>query len=170
MRKLLTIGIVCPVLLMSLTTICAHAYVNKDNTSESTSGIPGLVWNKTWGGGNGDHATDVVVYNGEIYIVGGTHSFGGGPSENAFLLKYDSFGTLVWNKTWGGSSDDCAWAIAVYNGESYIVGNTSSFGGGTSENAFLLKYDSSGTLVWNKTWGGSNNDGALDVTVDNYGI
>jgi hypothetical protein len=170
MRKLLSIGIVCTVLLMSLTTISTHAYANKDNTSESTSGVPNLVWNKTWGGGKGDHATDVVVYNGEIYVVGGTRSFGGGTSENVFLRKYDLSGTLVWNKTWGGSSDDCAWAITVYNGESYIVGNTSSFGGGTSENAFLLKYDSSGMLVWNKTWGGNNDDGAMDVTADDNGI
>ena len=75
--------------------------------------------------------------------------------------------TLQDVKTWGGFSSDGAAGTAVApDGSVYVVGTTSSFGVG-ADDVFLLKYDASGALVWQRTWGQGPfaNDSAGDVAV-----
>jgi len=124
---------------------------------------------KTWGGGVNDELDAVAVDSAaNIYCAGCTQSFGAG-SYDALLLKYESSGALGWAKTWGGSNDDFFHAVAVdSSGNMYCAGRTSSFGGG-SDDALLLKYNSSGTLQWAKTWGGSGWDHLFAVAVDSSG-
>jgi len=74
----------------------------------------------------------------------------------------------IFVKTWGGSSGDSLYAVAVDStGNIYCAGVTYSFGAGGD--ALLLKYDSSGTLQWAKTWSGSSWDILSAVAVDSAG-
>jgi len=82
-------------------------------------------------------------------------------------VKYNSTGTQLWNKTWGGVGHDFANDITQDNETNvYITGTTYSFGAGKSD-IFIVKYNSTGTQLWNKTWGQSNIDLGKDITVDN---
>jgi hypothetical protein len=128
-----------------------------------------LLWNKIWGGSGLDSGYEITLDgSGNAFITGETNSYGVGNSD-AFLLKYDSSGNLLWNKTWGGSSSDSGCGIALDgSGNAFITGYTYSFGAGNGD-AFLLKYDSSGNLLWNKTWGGSNNDYGYGIALDSVG-
>jgi uncharacterized delta-60 repeat protein len=125
-----------------------------------------LKWAKTWGGSNPDYLSAVTVDSaGNIYCAGSTNSFGAG-SNDALLLKYDSSGTVQLAKTWGGSASDYLSAVTVDSaGNIYCAGSTNSFGAGSND-ALLLKYNSSGTLQWAKTWGGSASDWLSAVVVD----
>jgi len=51
----------------------------------------------------------------------------------------------------GSSADSIAATSRDTNGNLYLAGSTSSFGAGGSD-ALLLKYDSSGNVLWSKTW------------------
>lgn len=128
-----------------------------------------LIWQKIWGGSGFDWAHDVSVdSNGNVYVTGSTYSFGAGESD-AFLLKYSSSGNLDWQKTWGGIFHEFAFGVNLdSSGNVYVAGATVSFGTGGYD-AFLLKYSSSGNLVWQKTWGGSGSDSAQGVRVDSHG-
>ena len=128
-----------------------------------------LLWNKTWGGSGYEYAHKIALdASGNIFITGVTSSYGAGHSS-VFVLKYDSSGNLLWDKTWGGSGGETGREIAVDAlGNSYITGETSSYGAGYSD-AFLLKYDSSGNLLWDKTWGGSANDYGRGIALDSSG-
>jgi uncharacterized delta-60 repeat protein len=128
-----------------------------------------LQWAKTWGGSGNDFLYAVAVDSaGNIYCAGRTYSFGAG-YDDALLLKYDSSGALQWAKTWGGSSNDTLYGVAVDSaGNIYCAGWTYSFGAGEND-ALLLKYNSSGALQWAKTWGGSNYDYLYAVAVDSSG-
>jgi len=128
----------------------------------------GLLWQKTWGGTGSDVGRGIAVDgSGNTYVTGYTTSFGAG-SGDVVLLKYDSSGALAWQKTWGNTSDDYGYSVAVYGpGSIYVTGHTMSFGVGGD--VVLLKFDSSGSLVWQETWGGTGEDVGWGVAVDNSG-
>ncbi len=90
-----------------------------------------------------------------------------------------------WARTWGGSQDDEAFAVAVDgSGNTYVTGwfrDTVDFDPGSAvdnhttteypemADAFLSKFDSSGVFQWARTWGGSHVEAGYGVTVDGSG-
>jgi hypothetical protein len=131
------------------------------------SGTP--FWNVTWGGPDADVGTRVVVDSaGNAYITGFTNN-SITASYDAFLVKYTPLGMQLWNVTWGGIGDDRGSGAALDTaGDIYITGSTSSFGAEQND-VLLIKYNSSGILLWNMTWGGANNDVASAVALDSAG-
>jgi len=96
-------------------------------------------------------------------VAGYTGSFGNG-EEDTYLIKIDKSGNKVWQKTYGGSDWDGAHAITPTKDSGFIVaGYTKSFGNGDGD-AYLIKIDKSGNKVWQKTYGGSDWDGAHAIT------
>jgi hypothetical protein len=128
-----------------------------------------LLWQKTWGGLKDDSGQGIAMdSSGNIYVAGFAPSFGAGGYDVA-ILKFDSSGTLLWQKTWGGNKDDFGYGVSVdSSGSIYVTGRTDSFGAGLSD-VFLLRLDSSGNLVWQKTWGGVSYDEGRGITLDSAG-
>ena len=128
-----------------------------------------LLWNTTWGGSSLEQGNGIAVdSSGNSFITGYTESYGAGGSD-VFLLKYDSSGNLMWNNTWGGSDDDYGYGTALDgSGNISITGYTESYGAGESD-VFLLKYDSSGNLLWNTTWGDFASDLGIGIALDDSG-
>ena len=161
MRKMLLFGLVAAGLLLAVwfTQMPARASAS----AEVSVGLE-----KTWGGADYEFARGVAVdQDGNIYVVGDTDSFGVG--IEAFILKYNAAGSLMWQKTWGGADDDYAFSVAVdQDGNIYVVGVTYSFG--PNNDAFILKYNAAGSLMWQKTWGGDDWDAAFSVAVDGANI
>ena len=70
---------------------------------------------------------------------------------------------LTFNKTYGGSGVDWAYAVQQTSDGGYILaGETLSFGAGSAD-AWLIKTDADGNKVWDKTFGGSSWDEGLAV-------
>jgi TolB-like protein len=111
---------------------------------------------RTYGGAGNDHAFSVQRTSDGGYIVAGyTSSFGAG-GYDAFLVKTDANGNLIWAKTYGGASDDGALSVQQTSDGGYIVtGGTGPFG---NVDAFLIKTDAFGNIQWAKTYGGTNID------------
>ena len=128
-----------------------------------------LQWQKTLGGSNSDRGNSVAIgSDGSVYVCGNTRSAGAG-SYDAFIAKFNSSGTLQWQKTLGGSNYDSGNSVAIgSDGSVYVCGNTSSAGAGSSD-AFIAKFNSSGTLQWQKTLGGSNYDSGNSVAIGSDG-
>jgi hypothetical protein len=65
-----------------------------------------------------------------------------------------------WNKTYGGTGDDLAYALVQTSDGGYaLAGRTTSLGAG-SDDFWLVKTDSAGNALWNKTYGGAGDDEA----------
>jgi len=113
-----------------------------------------LVWNTTWGGALQEEGWDLVFDgNDTIYIAGGTKSYGGG-GYNAVILAYNKSGQLLWNNTWGGAQNDFGYGISLnLENELFVIGTTKSFGDAVNGDFYLLKYNTSGYEIWNRTWG-----------------
>jgi hypothetical protein len=117
-----------------------------------------VTWEKTYGGTNDDIAYSMAQTSDGGYIVAGcTKSFGAG-GYDAWILKLDGSGITNWQKTCGGTSDDIFKSVVQTSDGGYVAaGYTKSFGAGLND-YWVVKLDSSGAVVWEKTYGGATND------------
>ncbi|MHA1370364.1 MAG: hypothetical protein ACTSRA_11690, partial [Promethearchaeota archaeon] len=110
------------------------------------------VWNRMWGGSDSDKGNSVWGDGSYLYTCGYTWSYGAGDSD-LVLVKWDTDGNQVWNRTWGGSDSDYGESVWGDGSFIYTCGETSSFGAGSAD-LVLVKWDTDGNQVWNRTWGG----------------
>jgi len=154
---------------------------------------------RQWGtfyGGTGDDkgrscATDA---SGNIYLSGYTRSTSGiattgahqttfgGATEDAFLVKFNSSGVRQWGTYYGGTSNEIGYSCATdASGNIYLSGYTRStsgiattgahqttYGGGLND-AFLVKFNSSGVRQWGTYYGGTGNDFGWSCATDTSG-
>lgn len=152
---------------------------------------PASAQNHLWSRGHGDFRPDeangvAIGPDGSVVIVGAyerTVDFGGGAVTavdflDAYAVKYTAEGNHVWTRSFGGSNDDVASAVAIDgNGNVLVVGHywqSTDLGegpvtGNGRDDMFLVLYDADGNLVWTRTWGGIDFDRAWGVTVDDLG-
>ena len=120
-----------------------------------------MVWNRTYGAQFYDEAHALIQTGDGGYAVAGNTALANG-TEDALLIKTDPSGNMQWNQTYGGAKLQTALSIVQLSDNTYaLAGYTSSLGGST--NPLLLKTDPAGTLQWNKTYGGTNNNHAYSM-------
>ena len=119
-------------------------------------------WQKTYGGSWSDWAESIQQTDDGGYIVaGGTYSFAG--LEDVWVLKLDENGSVEWQKTYGGSDHDWAGSIQQTSDGGYIVAGVTGSFGACDWDVWVLKLNDSGNVEWQKTYGGSDLDGAWSI-------
>jgi Secretion system C-terminal sorting domain len=121
------------------------------------------LWSKSYGGTYDDDIHSVKQTTDGGYILAGeTSSFGAG-SFDAYLIKTDANGDTLWTKTYGGINYEKAQDVQqTTDGGFIIIGITTSFGAGDWD-FYLVKTDSTGNMVWTKTFGGAGFDWSYSV-------
>jgi predicted secreted protein len=100
-------------------------------------------------------------------MTGWTNSFGAG-GEDLWLVKTDSAGNMIWNRTYGGQFNDEAHGLIQTSDSGYVIAGDTTFKSG-NEDALLVKTDSTGNMQWNQTYGGSELDTTLSIVQLNDG-
>ena len=131
-------------------------------------------WDRTFGGRGNDWPNAIQeTADGGYIITGGTESYGAGINNaflvktplnaNLWLIKTDSEGNSVWDRTFGGSGFDEGASIQETEDGGYIVtGYTTSYGAGGSD-IWLVKTDPRGRELWDRTFGGPGEDVGFSV-------
>ncbi|RMF90565.1 MAG: M6 family metalloprotease domain-containing protein [Nitrospinota bacterium] len=123
-------------------------------------------WAKTYGGPKEDFASAIQQTTDGGYIVAGwTYSFGDGSYGDAWVLKLDGEGNILWQKTYG-SSEHYEFIVAIQqttDGGYIAVGVAESLD--TDDDIWVLKLDGDGNVLWQKTYspGGSGWESAYAI-------
>ena len=85
-----------------------------------------------------------------------------------FLIKTNAQGDMQWSKVYGESGIDTVLSVLQTKDGGYIwAGDSSSFGSGGYD-FWVVRTDTSGNMIWNKTYGGPSDDVADQIisTID----
>ena len=140
-----------------------------------------LEWSRFFGGSFTEVPSGVLETDAHNFIIVGSsdsNDFNISNSKGSYdfwIIKISTEGTLLWEKSFGGSEIDEAKAITRTNdGNFIIVGDTRSADKNVSKNngaadIWVLKVSSEGNILWEKTIGGTNFDAARAIykTQDN---
>lgn len=153
--------------------------------------VGNLLWAKRFGGALDDSAKSITLDNSGNIILTGSYdssSIQFGPSnflnsspgtEDIFISKFDSLGNVLWAKSAGGSNSDIANGIATDSLDNIVItGNffspvlnfetTNLLNSNLAfSDIFVTKYNSTGNVLWSKSFGGNDNDISNSVDVDN---
>jgi hypothetical protein len=133
------------------------------------------LWDKAYGGNGVDDMRTMITTSDGGYLLGGfsASDISGEKSENGrgegdcWLVKIDSLGNKLWDKTYGGNGGDVIGSIVSTPDGGYLLGgfSASDISGEKSENGrgegdyWIVKIDREGNKLWDKTYGGSMGDG-----------
>jgi len=149
-------------------------YGNDDIWILKIDTVGNIIWKKNYGGSSSDQAYNIEqTYDGGFVVGGHTISNDIDVTTNNgmwdfWILKLDTAGNLDWQKNYGGSDWDKCFRITqtsdsgyVASGFSYSTDGDITVNNGNADK-WIIKIDSAGALVWEKSMGGS----ALDVSYD----
>ncbi len=155
---------------MVLTSDLGYAILGERSNGDlilvKLSSAPAVQWAVSFGGPYYEdcHSPNALIQttDGGYAIAASTQSYGAGDYD-WLIVKLDGSGSLVWAKTLGGTGDDQAAGITQTADGGYVVcGSTGSYGAG-SWDLMVVRLDGSGNLLWSRTFGGTDSDGAYSV-------
>ena len=139
------------------------------------------VWSKRFGGPYREQSMALVLDSNDNIVIAGSNQtgtdFGGGllSGPGAYILKLDASGNHVWSQ--GYPTDQfqgASAALAIDTTDNIImtgsIGYPVDFGGGVLSplgnwDAFVAKFDSSGTHLWSQRYGDADYQNAYNVAV-----
>jgi len=142
----------------------------------------GQIWATYYGGFSYESGAGVGIDSGGNIVVGGStrsddfpvtagayqaiRASAGGLND-AFIVKFDPAGNLLWATYFGGNNNDMGYALAVDNVDNIVLGGSTSstnfpllsayqsaYGG--NGDAFAAKFNAGGGLLWSTYYGGSS--------------
>jgi hypothetical protein len=102
----------------------------------------------------------------------------GGIYEDCYVAKYSNAGNVLWAKSAGGKKTDKGQSVSAGKDNTvYVTGNFYSDSiyfnnfflinfGSNSSDIFIAKYDSIGNIIWLRSGGGTNSDGATAISIN----
>jgi hypothetical protein len=146
-------------------------------------------WDRVFGGQDNEWPLNSSEYGLSVlrdssYIIFGITSSGlngnitSSPygAYDAIVFKVDKNGNKIWDKRFGGNSNDIITKIIEMDNSYYIFGRTASTFGGTiinqgygSSDLWLMKTDTAGDLIWEKKVGTTFGELSWDMVYNNRG-
>ncbi len=145
--------------------LTSNLWLIKTNANGDTS------WTKNIGYDENDFGTNLqLTDDGGLLVVGYTDSdIISNGDRDVWLLKFDSTGNQLWEKTFGGESADEGFKLLkLDDGNLIIAGYSESFSGGDRD-GWIVKTSSSGNFIWSNSFGGGSYDEFTAAAEDEEG-
>ena len=147
-----------------------------------------LLWQKTYGFSGADSGTSLIATNDGGYLLTGildvTASGGAGNSRatnskhaggDYWVIKVNNLGELQWSKYFGGTFTDTPFNLIETDINEYIIVGSSDSQDVDITNPkgqydfWVIKISNTGNLIWEKSFGGDQNEEAKGITKTNDG-
>lgn len=146
-----------------------------------------IIWDKTIGGSGYEVISDSYIDDsGNIYLAGHSssnqsfdkteNSFGG---KDVWIVKLSSNGDVIWSKTIGTDANE-RFAFFAFDGKNIFINTTlepnttPNIGNVASQSSngdfLLIKMDTSGTIVWDKKYGGNGYEDSQGIICVNSNL
>jgi uncharacterized delta-60 repeat protein len=132
------------------------------------------LWDKSYGGSQDDSFQSIQALADGGFITAGETNSKSADGSNAWIMRLDVAGSMLWEKAFGpkgevpprlkapGLYGETKAVAALPDGGVVAAGFTHEKGAG-EKNACVARFDASGTLVWEKTYGGASNSLAHSI-------
>ena len=121
-------------------------------------------WAKVYGESTPDWMSSVQeTSDGGSIVAGYTESFGRAGASNMWVIKLAANGGINWERTYSGVPYDWASSIKETSDGGYIIAGYTECFGAQEGDAWVIKLDSSGDIVWQRRYGGEFSDEATAV-------
>ncbi len=135
-----------------------------------------IQWQKTYGGSQDDNGGAIIeALDGGYIIAASTNSDDGDlqgirqpdiSQSDVWIFKIDTAGKILWQKIYGGSKNDFATSIIPGGEGEYAVsaasestdGDVKGYHGGSGFDIWVFQISQNGSLGWQKTFGGTQDD------------
>lgn len=127
-----------------------------------------LLWQKHYGGSGTDTVSSLAPVadpagRTDGYILAASTNTSGDGGYDAWVLRLQSDGGILWQRTYGASENEFGRAItSTADGGFVLAADTLSFGAG-SRDVWLLKLEKDGNVTWEKAYGGSGSETPYSV-------
>ncbi|MGC4037084.1 MAG: BACON domain-containing protein [Chitinophagaceae bacterium] len=141
-----------------------------------------LAWQKVLGGNGNDYGYSIIKATDGGYLLSGRTTSNNGDITSTkggidmWVAKLDAAGSITWQKTYGGNADEYSVAAANTSDGGYVLtgftlsNNNGDVGANHGNTDFwVLKINSTGTIQWQKTLGGTGDDRPNAITVTSEG-
>jgi uncharacterized delta-60 repeat protein len=125
-----------------------------------------IQWQRNLGGTSTEKGSAIAVdSNDNIYVCG--YSQSGTSLQDWLIVKYNSSGTLQWQKRLAYANAGEAASISIDSSDNiYLCGDLNI---GSSYQLAIAKYNTAGTIQWDKTLGDSGTEAGTGIATDSAG-
>jgi hypothetical protein len=127
---------------------------------------PSVTWDQTYTIGLESQALDVIQIRDGGYVIAGYTMVSGnttlpydplGGDYDAFLVRTDGEGNVLWNRTYGNTSSDGAFSVRETLDGGLIIAGYASGAEHHDADRYLVRTDSAGNVIWERHF--TDNDG-----------
>ncbi len=103
---------------------------------------------------NTERAGDIAVTSNNDYIIAGSAKQTDSTSYDAWVLKLNSDGKMIWNKFYGKNFEDHVSKIVINSKDEIVLaGYTYLSADSSSKESWIFKLDQDGKMLWNRSLG-----------------
>ncbi|MBK7389474.1 MAG: T9SS type A sorting domain-containing protein [Bacteroidetes bacterium] len=145
-------------------------------------GAGNKLWDKRYGGSHVEYVADITLFPNDEYLISSASysPLSGDKTDNNrdaslnspdyWIIKINSSGNKIWDKTFGGIKDDFAGSVFLVNSNNYLIAGSSRSGisgdrtianydtSNSTKDFWLVRVDSSGNKIGEKVFGGTSSD------------
>jgi hypothetical protein len=124
------------------------------------------LWNRTFGGEVWDCAYSLAEYpKGGLVLAGVRMTTDTGKLQEGLLVRTDSDGSTIWEKTFGGSGTDEIRSVVATRQDEIVFTGSSFSPGLTIDDFWVVKTDADGNELWNRKLAGKGIERGMAIAL-----